>query len=74
MKIELDVEDLELFVTALNNATVAYHEVVSRIKLGVNISSRFKALLTKEEFYLDKQVNLLVKTVEKLNELERSIC
>lgn len=46
MKVEIEVDNIELFTTALNNAIVAYGDVLYGIYLGCEIPSQFNKLKT----------------------------
>ena len=74
MKIEIEVSDIELFAKALNNAFVAYWNIISSIKLGCDPqikSAKFKKLeeLSEEEltqrFEELERVYLQVENIEK---------
>lgn len=44
MKIQLEVDDITLFATALNNAIVSYGDVVCAIMLGCEVPSKLEPL------------------------------
>ena len=49
MKIEIEVTDIELFIKALNNAFVAYWDIVSAIDLGCEPQIRVTKFLPLSE-------------------------
>lgn len=59
MKIEIEVENIELFAKSLNNAYLAYHYIVSSIELGCEIPSKFNQLYRLSEEELHKRRNCL---------------
>ena len=44
MKIQLEIDDITLFATALNNAIVSYGDVVFAIMLGCEVPSKLQPL------------------------------
>ena len=46
MKVEIEVDKIELFATALNNAIIAYEDVLYGIYLGCEIQTQFNKLKT----------------------------
>lgn len=80
MKLEIEVDDLETFVSAVNNAMVAYNDIRSAIYLfgyvpeGINmkwdtICNHDDPMNITEKF--DKQLNELKNFYKQLEEIER---
>lgn len=77
MKIELEFKDLDEFsefISALNNATLAYQKVIQSIILGVDFPSVFDKLAeTKTEEELKARLALLTSKYNDLEKIERHI-
>ena len=75
MKIELECKDLEEyseFISALNNATLAYQKVIQSIILGVDFPSVFNKLAkTKTEEELKARLALLTSKYNDLEKIEK---
>ena len=75
MKIELEFKDLKEyseFISALNNATLAYQKVVQSIILGVEFPSVFNKLAeTKTEEELKARLALLTSKYNDLEKIEK---
>lgn len=75
MKIELEFKDLEEyseFISALNNAILAYQKVVQSIILGVEFPSIFNKLAeTKTEEELKARLALLTSKYNDLEKIEK---
>lgn len=70
MKIEIEVENIELFAKALNNAYLAYHYIVSSIELGCEIPSKFYSLSYLPEEELHKRRNCLRDVYMQIEKIE----
>ena len=77
MKVELEFNDLEEyseFISALNNATLAYQRVIQSIILGVEFPSVFNKLAeTKTEEELKAQLALLTAKYNDLEKIEKHL-
>ena len=70
MKIEIEIENIELFAKALNNACLAYHYIVSSIELGCEIPSKFVPLLDLSEEELHKRRSCLRDVYVQIEKIE----
>ena len=73
MEIKLQVDDIELFAKALNNAVIAYNEIVWALKLECDVPKKFKSMRTLSEEELDNRINCLKNAYEQVEKIERSI-
>lgn len=75
MKIELEFKDLEEyseFISALNNATLAYQIIIQSIILGVDVPLVFNKLAeTKTEEELKARLALLTSKYSDLEKIEK---
>lgn len=69
MIVELEISDLNIAATALNNARVVYQRVVNCIKFGFEVDSIFLKLEQVPEKYLDDQVKILKDLTDKVDEM-----
>ena len=69
MIVELEIDDLDVAATALNNARIAYQRVINCIKFGCEVDSIFLKLETVPEKFLDDQVKLLKNLTDQLDKL-----
>lgn len=71
MKIEIDIDELSLFIDALNNAIIAYGNIVHSIFLCCDVPSNLEPLknlpydVIEKRFYCLKDV---YKQIEKMEE------
>lgn len=74
MKIEIEVDDLTEFISALNNALIVYGDIISSIHLGCEPSLLIKNKVALEQIGEDKlkaRYDALVNVYMKLEEIER---
>ena len=74
MKIEIEVNDLTEFISALNNALIVYGDIISSIRLGCEPSLLIKNKVALEQIGEDKlkaRYDALVNVHMKLEEIER---
>lgn len=76
MVIKIEVSDLELFSKALNNALVAYGDIVYSIGMGLDpqiSSSKFSKLKAPPIEELQARVNELIDVYNQVVEKEKEI-
>ena len=72
MKIELEIDDIELFAKALNNAVIGYHEIVFSLSLGCDPTAPTLRLLENvSEEELRKRVAILNDIYCQVEDIER---
>ena len=74
MKIEIEVNDLTEFISALNNALIVYGDIISSIQLGCEPGLLIKNKVALEQIGEDKlkaRYDALVNVYMKLEEIER---
>ena len=75
MKIEIEISDIELFAKALNNAFIAYSDIVSSINLyGVEpqlSTIRYLPLMELSSEELDARYNELKSAYLQVEDIER---
>lgn len=74
MKIEIEVNDLTEFISALNNALIVYGDIISSIQLGCEPGLLIKNKVALEQIGEDKlktRYNTLVNVYMELEEIER---
>ena len=73
MKIEIEVPDITTASKAINNATVAYGDIISAIMVGCEVPQRFAPLAQLSDEELRKRFNCLKSIYEQLEEIEKNI-
>ena len=73
MKIEIEVNDVELFAKGFNNAIATYGDVVYAIFIGCQVPSRFKVLETIPYEELTARYNCLVDVYEQIEQIEKDL-
>ena len=74
MKIEIEVNDLTEFISALNNALIVYGDIISSIQLGCEPGLLIKNKVALEQIGEDKlkaRYDALVNIYMELEEIER---
>lgn len=71
MEIKLQVKDIELFTKALNNALIAYNEVVNAITLGCDIPSKLEPLRKLDDYELICRRNCLADVYKQVEAIEK---
>ena len=72
MKIEIEVDNIEEFAIAFNNACVAYGDIISSAYFGCDIPEKFKKLLlTPEE--LNDRYECLINVYKQITKIEEKI-
>ena len=69
MKIQIDIEDIELFEKAFNNAIAAYGDIYRSISFGIGPQinfNKFSKLEYLPEGELRKQVDILIDVYEQI--------
>lgn len=69
MKVTLEIPDATFAAKSLNNATVAYSQIVAEITLGVYAGSRFERLYDVPEADLKQQLSCLISILNQLDEI-----
>ena len=67
MKVEIEIDDLETFAKALNNACIAYHDLTTSIEFGLHPQingNKFIPLTTLPEEELRKRREILFNVYE----------
>jgi hypothetical protein len=73
MKIEIEVPDIKTAVDAINNAAIAYGDIVSSLILGCEVPQKFQPLAKLDEEELTKRFNCLKNIYKQLEEIEKNI-
>lgn len=71
MKIEINIEDITLFAKALNNAYIAYCEVVYGISLGCEIPYKLEPLKEISYKELEKRCKCLKDAYKQVEDIEK---
>ena len=61
-------DDLVLAVNAINNATIAYHDIVNAIEFGCEVAPKYRPLENKSSKYLRDQIDVLKSVVKQLDD------
>lgn len=72
MKITIEVPDIKTVADAINNAMVAYGDIVYSIILGCEIPNKFQPLAKLDEEELAKRFNCLRDIYKQIEEIEKS--
>ena len=75
MKVEIEVKDLETFSKALNNAMIAYWDMIASINLGLYPQingNRFKSLEKLPEEELLNRRNALLDVYYQIERIEQN--
>lgn len=73
MKIEIEVPDIKTAAIAINNAIVAYNDIVWSIILGCEVPNKFRPLKTLDDEELEKRLSCLKDIYKQLEEMEKNI-
>ena len=76
MIVEIEVDDIELFAKALNNATIAYWDICSSIFLGCKPqvgSKKFLPLIDLPDGELEQRFAVLKDVYEQIEEKEKEL-
>lgn len=73
MKIEIEVSDIKTAVDAINNAAIAYGDIISTIMIGCAIPKALEPLTNISEEELTKRFNCLKQIYGQLEEIEKNI-
>lgn len=73
MKIEIEVPDIKTVADAINNAAIAYGDIVYAIMLGCQVPNRLEPLKKLSEEELNKRCDCLRQIYKQLEEIEKSI-
>ena len=73
MKIEIEIPDITTTSKAINNAMVAYGDIVYSLILGCEVPNKFQPLAKLDEEELTKRFNCLKSIYEQLEEIEKNI-
>ena len=72
MKIEIEVLDIKTAVDAINNAAIAYGDVINKVMLCCDIPNRLEPLKNISEEELTKRFNCLKQIYEQLEAIEQN--
>lgn len=72
MKIEIEVSDIKTAVDAINNAIIAYGDVISKIMLCCDIPTILEPLKQLSEEEITKRFNCLKQIYEQLESIEQN--
>lgn len=73
MKIEIEISDIKTAVDAINNAAVAYGDIISTIMTGCAIPKTLEPLTKLSDEELTKRFNCLKQIYRQLEEVEKNI-
>ena len=73
MKIEVEVDDITTFAKALNNAMVAYGDIIWSLRIGCDVPKHFWPLGSSDEEELDNRFECLQKLYEQVEKIERGM-
>lgn len=73
MKIEIEIPDITTAAKAINNAMVAYGDIVYSVILGCEVPQKFQPLTNLEEDELTKRFDCLKGIYKQLEEIEKNI-
>lgn len=74
MKLTIEVEDKEEFISALNNAIITYNNLACTVLFGLQVPEQFeKMLMDKVGPDPDDQYALLKKRIDILKDVYRQI-
>ena len=71
MEIKLQVDDLELFTKALNNALISYNETIWAVTLGCEVPSKLEPLKKISDYELIRRRNCLANVYEQVEKIEK---
>ena len=71
MKVTIEVDDIELFTTALNNAVAAYGDIIWGIYLGTEIPSKFNKLKTIPYEKVEARQKCLLDVYKQIEQKEK---
>ena len=72
-QITLEVEDVTLFATALNNAVLAYNDIVFGITYECQVSSKFLPLKNLSEEQLFSRLQCLKNVYNQVIKIEQEL-
>jgi hypothetical protein len=72
MKITIEIPDIKTAADAINNAMVAYGDIVSSIILCCEIPNKLRPLAKLDEEELTKRFNCLCDIYKQIEEIEKS--
>ena len=73
MKIEIEVPDIKTAVDTINNAAIAYGDIVWSAILGCEVPRKFQPLTKLSEEELIKRLDCLKSIYKQLEEIEKNI-
>ena len=75
MKVEIEIDDLDTFANARNNACIAYYDLTTSIEFGLHpqiSGSKFILLTTLPEEELRKRREILFNVYEQIERIEKN--
>lgn len=71
MKIEIQVSDITLFAKAFNNALVSYGDILSSLRFGLEVPSKYDGLASLSQKELDDRFNELKQVYFQVENIEK---
>ena len=71
MKIVIEINDVELFAKSLNNAVVAYGNIIRAIDLGCQVPLVFEGLKTIPFESLRERYDCLIDVYKQVEQMEK---
>lgn len=72
-QIILDIEDITLFASALNNAILAYNDIVFGVLYGCEVSHKFAPLRNLSEEQLLSRIECLKGVYDQVIQIEQGL-
>ena len=72
MKITIEVDNVELFAVALNNAIATYGDMLSSIYFNCEVPLKYEKLKAIPNLELNERFNCLVGVYKQVEEMERN--
>ena len=73
MKITIEVPDITTAAIALNNACIAYGDIVYAIELGAEVPSKFNGLRQIDEDVLRKRFECVKNIYTQIEKMEKEV-
>ena len=70
MEITIKVDDITTFAKALNNAMIAYGDIVWALQIGCDVPKAFEPLRELDEEELNKRMGCLKDVCEQVEDIE----
>ena len=73
MKITIEIPDITTAAIALNNALIAYSDLIFSINLGLSVPSKFNGLKEVDENVLKKRLGCVKNIYDQITEIEKEM-